>query len=330
VTPDDKRLLAGFGVSASSETVWRALIARPQSSSEELTEASGLAGEQLADAIDSLLAAGLLRGEATTLGVVAVDPALALETHMVRAERQVAEQAESFAAVRARLPFLASDFARARATSGDVPSLEVVVPLEEIRGEISRAADRVQSELRSIDHLPGETYEGAMDIDVGVLRRGVRNRLITSTSFLTDPGALAYFEAAQRHGHETRTIADISTRVMIFDHELALLPVDPTNMPLGAIAVRARSLIDLLILMYDQMWTVATPFFATTSDSATPIGRRARVLELLAVGTKDEKIARTLDIGVRTVRREVADLKASLNVNSRAEIAAAAMRKGWL
>jgi DNA-binding NarL/FixJ family response regulator len=55
-----------------------------------------------------------------------------------------------------------------------------------------------------------------------------------------------------------------------------------------------------------------------------------RVLELLAVGYTDVRIARTLGLAERTVRREVSDLKDTLAVSSRTEIVAAAFRRQWL
>jgi DNA-binding NarL/FixJ family response regulator len=54
------------------------------------------------------------------------------------------------------------------------------------------------------------------------------------------------------------------------------------------------------------------------------------VLELVAAGVKDERIARTLGVATRTVRRDIADLRERLGVTSRAEIVAAAVRRGWL
>jgi hypothetical protein len=45
---------------------------------------------------------------------------------------------------------------------------------------------------------------------------------------------------------------------------------------------------------------------------------------------EDERIGRTLRVGVRTVRRDVAELKSTLGVTSRPEIPAAAKLKGWL
>jgi DNA-binding NarL/FixJ family response regulator len=83
--------------------------------------------------------------------------------------------------------------------------------------------------------------------------------------------------------------------------------------------------------MFDHLWAGADPIFTDDlTEEDRPSSRAARVLELVAIGTKDERIARSLGVGTRTVRREVAELRAVLGVQSRAEITAAAVRRGWL
>ena len=50
----------------------------------------------------------------------------------------------------------------------------------------------------------------------------------------------------------------------------------------------------------------------------------------LAAGAKDEQIARTLGISLRTVRRRVADLLIELGVDTRFQAGVEAVRRGWL
>jgi DNA-binding NarL/FixJ family response regulator len=94
--------------------------------------------------------------------------------------------------------------------------------------------------------------------------------------------------------------------------------------------IRTRSLIATFVYMFDRLWADADPLFSHANDVHLPSGRAARVLELMAIGTKDEGIARSLGVGVRTIRRDVAGIRTTLGVGSRAEIAAAAVRRGWL
>ena len=47
-------------------------------------------------------------------------------------------------------------------------------------------------------------------------------------------------------------------------------------------------------------------------------------------GAKDEQIARTLGLSLRTVRRRVADLMIELGVDTRFQAGVEAARRGWL
>ena len=50
----------------------------------------------------------------------------------------------------------------------------------------------------------------------------------------------------------------------------------------------------------------------------------------LTEGAKDEQIARTLGISLRTVRRRIADLLSELGADSRFQAGVEAVRRGWL
>jgi DNA-binding NarL/FixJ family response regulator len=82
--------------------------------------------------------------------------------------------------------------------------------------------------------------------------------------------------------------------------------------------------------MFDRLWTQASPVFDLPEDSDLPTPRVARILESITLGMTDDRIARSLGVGPRTVGREIAILKDTLGVNSRTEIVAAAAKRGWL
>ena len=79
---------------------------------------------------------------------------------------------------------------------------------------------------------------------------------------------------------------------------------------------------------FDQLWShaVTTPGFGTE----LALDDRTQLLELLAGGAKDEQIARTMGVSLRTVRRRIASLLAELGVDSRFQAGMEAVRRGWL
>jgi DNA-binding CsgD family transcriptional regulator len=327
--PED--LLARFGVPSSAEHVWRALMANPGVTGAEISALTGLDDEQVASAIATLAASQLVRTADAPTGAVAIDPTLAVETHIVRAERQLAEQAEELAKLRAQIPGLAADYARGRAAAGDQPGFEIVTGLESVRRQLDIAAEAATDASRSIYYSATlSALIRATSTDTAMLRHGVTQMSIVPSDALEDPRFYAELAQRSRNGELIRTLPATPTRLLIFGRDIAVLPLDPADLSLGAMFIRVDGLVDLLIFLFDQLWTTATPLFVPALGADAPSGRTARVLELLAAGTKDERIARTIGVGVRTIRRDIADLKDSLGVASRAELVGAAIRRGWL
>jgi DNA-binding CsgD family transcriptional regulator len=324
-------MLARFGVVGSAEEVWRALIADPEISGTQLSALTGLDEGAVASAITTLTASQLIRQADTPTGVVAIDPSLAVETHIVRAERELAEQAEELAALRTQIPGLAADYARGRALAGDQPGFEIVTGLDPVRRQLEIAAEVAVDTSRSVYFAATLTaLLHATSADTAMLQRGVTQMSIVPSEALEDPQFYTELARRSRNGELIRMLPTTPTRLLIFGQDIAVLPLDPNDLALGAMFIRVSGLVDVLIFFFDQLWTTATPLFATESGAGAPSGRTARVLELLAAGTKDERIARTIGVGVRTIRRDIADLKDSLGVASRAELVGAAIRRGWL
>jgi DNA-binding CsgD family transcriptional regulator len=325
-------LLARFGVTADAEAVWRALLSDPKITVEGLQGVTGLTSADIDAAITALADASLVRGASSPTGVTAIDPTLAVETHIALRQRQLAEEFAQIAALRAALPALSDAYSRGRAEAGDQPGFETVLGLDNVRRQVYLAADRVRADVRSTEYLPHSDpdFRHGQAVQLAMLDRGVRDRTIVATDSLEVPALRQAYELMQQHGHLARTLPGITTRIIIYDRELAIVPVDPTATHLGAIFIRVQPVIDAYILMYEYMWDAASPIFNSPGNPEAPTGRAASILEMVALGTKDERIARSLGVGVRTIRRDVSELKSTLRVTSRAEIVTAALRKGWL
>ena len=57
---------------------------------------------------------------------------------------------------------------------------------------------------------------------------------------------------------------------------------------------------------------------------------RTFLLRQLLSGAKDEQIARTMGLSLRTVRRRIAELMIELGADTRFQAGAEAVRRGWL
>jgi len=74
----------------------------------------------------------------------------------------------------------------------------------------------------------------------------------------------------------------------------------------------------LLHSVFDQVWDASLGLPGTRLSNASEADRvKLAILRLLAQGHKDEVVARRLNLGVRTCRRHIAEITASLGASSR-------------
>jgi DNA-binding CsgD family transcriptional regulator len=336
--PADRRdeekqgLLSAVGVSSLAERVWRATLERPEASTEDLAEECGAEPGQLGSAISELVRLNLAKIDTgVAAGFAPYEPALALEMLIARGERELASQRERLHELRASISDLADGYAAARASASTRPRLEIVSNVEEARERIFLAGARTKRTHRHLMRgVRPQTILDATEVDRDSLARGVLQRTIIGATDLADPEVYCALESLNALGEEIRAMPYVPTQMMIMDDDLAVLPRGEWDSSRGVMFIRERTLVGLLIYMFDHMWVAAQPVFSAPEAPGVPAGRAARILELVAAGVKDEGIARTLGVGARTVRRDIAALRAQLGVSSRPEIVAAAVRNGWL
>lgn len=331
VDTSKEALFAQIGMTSHAERAWRCLIENPDDDVIGLAERTNLSGDDLQDAIDELENMSFVRRSFHASGVVAVDPQLAVSRHASQVEREIAATRESLTLMQMVVPDLVSEFHRARVNAGELPGFQLVTDIDEVRRQISFAAEseRLESRYLAVD-CNKESMQAAWPTDERTLGRGIRQRTIIRADALASPDVYDAFDRLAALGESVRTLPEVSIQMLVFDDELAVVPADPKDNSQGAVFIHAKSLVALLAQYFDRLWLDADPIFNEIKDAERPTARQTRILELMANGTKDERIARILNVGARTVRREIAELKRRLGVNSRTEIVAAAIRRGWL
>jgi DNA-binding CsgD family transcriptional regulator len=291
--------------------------------------AFGIEVGELADLLTPLVRRGIARLADGRLHVQSLAEVVAC---FVRREADAALEA------RARLTDLAEavPFLTAAVTRPAPGEVESVVPLD---GELSSGGNPLQLLANLIEESRGDLLwlrpdayrmprESAMAQIVGsAIASGRRSRAIYPVRALHEaPEALL---ARAQAGEQVRVIADLPTRLFIIGSTHAVLPE-----PLGMadeprLLVRQRALVEALTLLFELMWERAAPVPDLDFGEARPDLRRF-LLQQLAAGAKDEQIARTLGISLRTVRRRVASLLIELGVDSRFQAGVEAVRRGWL
>lgn len=130
-------------------------------------------------------------------------------------------------------------------------------------------------------------------------------------------------------GEEVRLLPEVPSRMAIVGEDRALIPEHPGLTNVRAIVLRDSGIVAPLRLYFEELWkqAVALPVF-----EAHDVRQDARRLLLseMADGARDEQIARTLGIGLRTVRRRIATLMLELGAETRFQAGVEAVRRGWV
>jgi DNA-binding CsgD family transcriptional regulator len=127
-----------------------------------------------------------------------------------------------------------------------------------------------------------------------------------------------------------RTVGRVDRTIVVFDRQISLLTSDDRTM----LRIHRPEVVAALASLFDQCWSVAQslPDTSPVPDADEPVldERGRALLKQLALGMKDDAIARNLGVSVRSVRRYVSELCKALDVTSRFQAGVQAARRGWL
>lgn len=326
---DPSSVLSALGLGREEERLYQRVVALSASPTSAVAAALEVAEEDLDGALEPLLRREIARISDGRLHVKSLSAVVA---------DQIQREATAAALTRERLidigravPFLAAAASR--------PRLGEVEDVTSLDGEVSRGGNPLQLLTTLVEESRGDLLwlrpdawrmprESAMAQVVGrAIASGRRSRAIYPVLALTEaPEAL---RARAQAGEQIRVIADLPTRLIVIGSTHAVVPE-----PLGfadepRLLVRQRGLVEALTLLFELMWERAVAVPDLDLGEARPELRRF-LLQQLAAGAKDEQIARTLGISLRTVRRRVAALLTDLGVDSRFQAGVEAVRRGWL
>lgn len=188
-------------------------------------------------------------------------------------------------------------------------------------------------------HLPVTLSPEATEDCRGMARRlagqGIVGRLIVSRESLGPEHWMRYLDEAIGLGHRVRTMDAVPVLLSVVDDEVGVIPFSDAAGNVGAHFLRDPDLAAPLLVLFDELWGMATPLEGSSKtfhghDERISEHRMRQVAGLMAAGLKDETIARRLGVSPRTVRRTVAAMMAQLGADTRFQAAHLAVQEGWL
>jgi hypothetical protein len=315
-----------------SDQVYRTAARHPYNETETLAEWLAAPVALVQVEIDKLVKRKLLRQVGHHWE--AQDPVRVLHEEHAEQEAELARQRAAMAAERAQLfrSGLFSDYLAGRRRAGTHAGLEVL----DVSQVYPRFAELTEKTEKSIDFLltggrPPLPEGDIADLMVPAAARGVRMLSVWT------PDAILAVRRRMRGGRlpalgQVRQMPHLPMRAVVWDTNAAMVPVNAADLRDGAFVVLAPTLLDPIIEMMSRIQEAAQPRppEAGAADEPAAVRRRMAVLIYLDRDFDDRTIARVLRVSERTVKRDVAQLCHDLNVRSRFQLGAAAVRAGLL
>lgn len=146
---------------------------------------------------------------------------------------------------------------------------------------------------------------------------------------LLDPSSAQHLRSLRGHAEIRITTEDVNETI-ILDRRFAILAGDLADGTRSYGVVTEAAVVQGVASLFEVAWRSATELAVYDAQHAELVASAPRVLELLASGCKDETAARVLGLGVRTYRRRVAELMATLGAESRFQAGARARELGLI
>jgi sugar-specific transcriptional regulator TrmB/DNA-binding CsgD family transcriptional regulator len=318
-----ERVLEALGFSSVEERVYDLLVSRGRMSLAEVIAEGDHKPKRQVEALDKLVATGLVRRLAgPEHEFVVAPPEYAIEA-------LIAEHMSALQTVRESSAELAARVRRVTQETDPRELIEVVSGEGSVRQLFLQVIKSAREEIAVFDRPPyASNVDEAMSRQAERLRTdGLRLRTVFDRSLLDEPDHVHRIMQGVQAGEQAR-LARVPLKLAVIDGQWAMLPLlhAQGRFPEAVVIVR-RSL-------FESVWEHANEITLRSDNELSPIGTSEgelrQLTHLLAAGMTETAIARHLGISERTVRRRVKDLLADLGADSRFVAGVRAVRRGWL
>ncbi|MEU8616442.1 helix-turn-helix domain-containing protein [Streptomyces sp. NPDC048623] len=269
--------------------------------------------------------------------VAAVEPTMAMMRFLEQEHARLQEDSARADRAYRTLKTLAGTYLQAEVFDHAEVAAEVLTDYGRIQQVLEDMVDLAQRQASAMyPTRPGRLDpERLLDRDRRRLDRGVRCRSVYDRAAIADPATAEVVARRAALGVEVRIAPVVPVNLVAADERFALVPIRPNTPGEGAILIRGEALVRSYLTLYEYCWHMAVPYGDDAAASAERGGdglsaQQRAVLRMLATGTKDEKIARTLGVSLRTVSRLISELMQELGASTRFEAGVRAHRLGLL
>ncbi len=252
------RLLTELGLTVNEARVYLALLRSESPTAAEAATAARVPRPKVYEALQALESRGFSKSVGGRVRrFIPVEPEAALRGWLSHREHERAEMSERdqirVETLGKLLPVPASEVRTQvpdflEAISGQVPTTEALDDL------VSRSTESLSIMLQPPFVQPRPRWNVK---EVEALERGVSVRVIYTPQALEDPRR---FEDILRYGGQVRTLAQLPMKLMVRDHEEALISLRDAGtgaQSVTTVAVRHPDLVAPLTTLFEQQWRKA-------------------------------------------------------------------------
>ncbi|CAM5330166.1 helix-turn-helix transcriptional regulator [Streptomyces spiroverticillatus] len=325
-----------LGLGERALKVYQEMLHKPGIGVEDLSEELGWPPDRIHRALDELAEQQLVRPSWEASGnLQPVSPQIGLMALIARREVALTRSQQDLAQCKVLAAQLEDDFLRS-VRAHDTSEVERLIGIDSIRARIEQFSYESRSEVMSVAPDGAQTHanrDAGRPLNQMLLDRGVNLRTIYLESIRNDRESLKYAHWLMDSGAQIRTLATVPSRMLIFDREIAIAPVNTDASGSGALVVKGSAFVVAMCSLFDMLWRESLPLVPnepTQSPDDSASDKELAILGLLADGHTDETVARRLGVSVRTTRRITADLMSRTGSRSRFELAVQAAQRGWI
>ncbi|MEV7190043.1 helix-turn-helix transcriptional regulator [Kitasatospora sp. NPDC093102] len=332
-------MLESLGVGAAAEAVYQEMLKDSAAGVAEIGSRLGWAEERVRAVLDELAQLSLVRPSWDNPDALrAIEPEVGLASLLADREAELRRCQDEIDAGRQALELAVSEYSHlSRNRRGS--DMERLDDIDAVRLRIETLSASCTSEIMGFASSGAQSaasLAASRPLDLVTLERGVRMRTVYLSSVRNDAPTMDYARWLIRTGAQVRTAATLPPRMVIYDREIAIVPVDPEVTRKGAYIVNSPGIVASLCELFEQIWRSATPVASNDEDKNegenehSLSAQELAILNLLAMGHTDEVVARKLGVSVRTGRRITASLAARLGAKSRFQVGVMAVARGWI
>jgi DNA-binding CsgD family transcriptional regulator len=328
-------VLESLGVGSEAVDVYQMLLAYPHDGVGGITERLGWSQQRVRAALDELAGLSLVRPSWREPGSLRiVNPEVSLISLLAIQEQDLEQHQQHIADLRIELSRVIDDYSELY-RNRQPEDIERLTDIDEIRSRIEGLASQCSTSMMAFAPRGAqspETMAASQPLDLAVLERGVLMRTIYVHGLYNDRPSADYARWLHAHGGQVRTTASLALRMIIYDRQLAIVPINPAEESTGALVLRGTGMVSALCELFEQTWRQAKPLDAQREHKGGEelASQERAILRLLAMGQADAAIARRLGVSVRTSRRITAELMSRLGARSRFQAGVRAAELGWL